>query len=83
MISASQAVSLGRTSSGRNVDQDRSEAVDAENVAQVARCVREKREVRPDNRRVYPAGHRGHAPEERHEQISIGCRIAAELGPTW
>ena len=29
---------------------------------------------------VYPAGHEDVAPEERHEQISIGCRIVAELG---
>jgi DhnA family fructose-bisphosphate aldolase class Ia len=29
---------------------------------------------------VYPAGHEDISPEERHEQIAIGCRIVAELG---
>jgi putative autoinducer-2 (AI-2) aldolase len=29
---------------------------------------------------VYPAGHEDISPEERHEVISIGCRIVAELG---
>jgi class I fructose-bisphosphate aldolase len=58
-----------------------SEAVDAENVAQVASCVAEARVVGvPIVGEVYPAGHEDITPEERHEQISIGCRIAAELG---
>jgi DhnA family fructose-bisphosphate aldolase class Ia len=82
MISAQQAVSLGAdiVLVGMSIKTG-SEAVDAENVAQVARCVAEKREVGvPIIGEVYPAGHEDIAPEERHEQISIGCRIAAELG---
>jgi DhnA family fructose-bisphosphate aldolase class Ia len=82
MISAAQAVALGAdiTLVGMSIKTG-SEAVDAENVAQVARCVAEKREVGvPIIGEVYPAGHEDVAPEERHEQISIGCRIAAELG---
>jgi class I fructose-bisphosphate aldolase len=58
-----------------------SEAVDAENVAQVARSVAEAREAGvPIVGEVYPAGHEDLAPEERFDQISAGCRIAAELG---
>jgi fructose-bisphosphate aldolase, class I len=82
MISAQQAVSLGAdiVLVGMSIKTG-SEAVDAENVAQVARCVAEKREVGvPIIGEVYPAGHEDIAPEDRHEQISIGCRIAAELG---
>jgi fructose-bisphosphate aldolase, class I len=82
MISAAQAVALGAdiVLVGMSIKTG-SEAVDAENVAQVARCVAEKREVGvPIVGEVYPAGHEDVAPEERHEQISIGCRIVAELG---
>ena len=82
MISAAQAVALGAdiVLVGMSIKTG-SELVDAENVAQVARCVAEKREVGvPIVGEVYPAGHEDVAPEERHEQISIGCRIVAELG---
>ncbi|OFW49572.1 MAG: hypothetical protein A2146_06140 [Actinobacteria bacterium RBG_16_67_10] len=82
MISVSQAVALGAdiVLAGMSIKTG-SEAVDAENVAQVARCVAEKREAGiPIVGEVYPAGHEDVAPEERHEQISIGCRIVAELG---
>lgn len=82
MISATQAVSLGAdiVLVGMSIKTG-SEAVDAENVAQVARSVAEKRGAGvPIIGEVYPAGHEDIAPEERHEQISIGCRIAAELG---
>src|SRR5512142_2269139 len=82
MIAARQAVALGAdiVLAGMSIKTG-SEAVDAENVAQVARCVAEKREVGvPLVGEVYPAGHEDLAPEERHEQIAIGCRIAAELG---
>ncbi len=82
MISAAQAVGLGAdvVLVGMSIKTG-SEAVDAENVAEVARCVAEKRDVGvPIVGEVYPAGHEDVAPEERHEQISIGCRIAAELG---
>ncbi len=82
MIPAAQAAALGAdiVLVGMSIKTG-SEAVDAENVAQVARCVAEKREVGlPLVGEVYPAGHEDLAPEERHEQISIGCRIVAELG---
>ncbi len=82
MISAAQAVALGAdvVLVGMSIKTG-SEAVDAENVAEVARCVAEKRVVGvPIIGEVYPAGHEDVSPEERHEQISIGCRIAAELG---
>jgi DhnA family fructose-bisphosphate aldolase class Ia len=82
MISAAQAVSLGAdiVLVGMSIKTG-SEAVDAENVAEVARCVAQKREVGvPIIGEVYPAGHEDVAPEARHEQISIGCRIVAELG---
>ena len=71
MISVQQAVSLGAdiVLVGMSIKTG-SEAVDAE-----------KREVGvPIIGEVYPAGHEDIAPEKRHEQISIGCRIAAELG---
>ena len=82
MISAREAVALGADAVlvGMSIKTG-SEAVDAENVAQVAQCVAEKREVGvPIVGEVYPAGHEDMAPEDRHEQISIGCRIAAEIG---
>ena len=79
---ATQAVSLGAdiVLVGMSIKTG-SEAVDAENVAQVARSVAEKRDAGvPIIGEVYPAGHEDIAPEERHDQILIGCRIAAELG---
>ena len=82
MIPAAQAVALGAdiVLVGMSIKTG-SEAVDAENVAEVARCVAETREVGvPIVGEVYPAGHEDVAPEERHDQISIGCRIVAELG---
>ncbi len=82
MISAAQAAALGADIAlvGMSIKTG-SEAVDAENVAQVARSVAEARDAGlPIIGEVYPAGHEDLAPEERHEQISIGCRIAAELG---
>ena len=82
MISAAQAVSLGAdiVLVGMSIKTG-SEAVDAENVAQVAACVAEKRVAGvPIVGEVYPAGHEDIPPEERHEQIAIGCRIVAELG---
>ena len=82
MISARQAVALGAdvVLVGMSIKTG-SEAVDAENVAQVAACVAEKREAGvPIVGEVYPAGHEDLSPEERHEQISIGCRVVAELG---
>jgi DhnA family fructose-bisphosphate aldolase class Ia len=82
MISAAGALALGAdiVLVGMSIKTG-SEAVDAENVAQVARSVAEAREAGvPIVGEVYPAGHEDLAPEDRHEQISIGCRIAAELG---
>ena len=82
MISAAQAVALGAdiVLVGMSIKTG-SEAVDAENVAQVAACVAEKRVAGvPIVGEVYPAGHEDIPPEERHEQIAIGCRIVAELG---
>lgn len=58
-----------------------SEAVDAENVEMVARAVSEKRIAGiPLVGEVYPAGHEDLPPDERHEQIAVGCRIVSELG---
>ncbi len=82
MISAAGAVALGAdiVLVGMSIKTG-SEAVDAENVEMVARCVAEKRAVGvPIVGEVYPAGHEDVSPEERHEVISIGCRIVAELG---
>jgi DhnA family fructose-bisphosphate aldolase class Ia len=82
LISAGDAVGLGAdiVLVGMSIKTG-SEAVDAENVAQVAACVAEARVVGvPIVGEVYPAGHEDIAPEARHEQIAIGCRIVAELG---
>jgi class I fructose-bisphosphate aldolase len=82
MISAAGAVALGAdiVLVGMSIKTG-SEAVDAENVEMVARCVAEKRAAGvPIVGEVYPAGHEEITPEERHEVISIGCRIVAELG---
>ncbi len=82
MVSAAEAVALGAdvVLVGMSIKTG-SEAVDAENVAMVARCVAEKRAAGvPIVGEVYPAGHEDLSPEERHEQIAIGCRIVAELG---
>jgi len=82
MVSAADAVALGAdiVLVGMSIKTG-SEAVDAENVAVVARAVAEKRAAGvPIVGEVYPAGHEDVEPEERHEVISIGCRIVAELG---
>ncbi|HEX9044951.1 MAG TPA: hypothetical protein VF802_08000 [Candidatus Limnocylindrales bacterium] len=82
MISAVDAVALGAdvVLVGMSIKTG-SEAVDAENVAMVARYVAEKRAAGvPIVGEVYPAGHEDISPEQRHEVISIGCRIVAELG---
>ena len=82
MISASDAIGLGAdiVLVGMSIKTG-SEAVDAENVEMVARCVAEARHAGvPIVGEVYPAGHEDVSPEERHEVISIGCRIVAELG---
>ena len=82
MITAADAIALGAdiVLVGMSIKTG-SEAIDAENVEMVARCVAEKRAAGvPIVGEVYPAGHEDIAPEERHEVISIGCRIVAELG---
>ena len=82
MVSARDAVALGAdvVLVGMSIKTG-SEAVDAENVEMVARCVAEARAAGvPIVGEVYPAGHEDVTPEERHEVISIGCRIVAELG---
>ena len=82
MISAAGAIALGAdvVLVGMSIKTG-SEAVDAENVEMVARCVAEARAAGvPIVGEVYPAGHEDVTPEERHEVISIGCRIVAELG---
>ncbi len=82
IISAADAVALGAdvVLVGMSI-RTGSEAVDAENVAVVARAVADKRLAGvPLVGEVYPAGHEDLSPEERHEQIAVGCRIVAELG---
>jgi len=82
MLSAAEAVALGAdvVLVGMSIKTG-SEAVDAENVAMVARCVGEARAIGvPIVGEVYPAGHEDLSPDERQEVISIGCRIVAELG---
>jgi class I fructose-bisphosphate aldolase len=82
MVTAAGAVALGAdiVLVGMSIKTG-SEAVDAENVEMVGRCVAEKRAAGvPIVGEVYPAGHEDVSPEERHEVISIGCRIVAELG---
>jgi DhnA family fructose-bisphosphate aldolase class Ia len=82
VLTASEAVALGAdvVLVGMSIKTG-SEAVDAENIEIVARAVSEKRRAGvPLVGEVYPAGHEDLSPEERHEQIAIGCRVVAELG---
>lgn len=82
MISAADAVALGAdiVLVGMSI-RTGSEAVDAENVEVVAQAVADKRRVGvPIVGEVYPAGHEDIPPEERQEQIAVGCRVVAELG---
>ncbi len=82
VVSAADAAALGAdvVLVGMSIKTG-SEATDAENVSVVARAVAEKRRVGlPLVGEVYPAGHEDLPPEERQEQIAIGCRIVAELG---
>jgi len=82
MISATDAVALGAdiVLVGMSI-RTGSEAVDAENVEVVARAVADKRRVGvPIVGEVYPAGHEDMTPQERQEQIAVGCRIVAEIG---
>ncbi len=82
VLSAAEAVALGAdvVLVGMSI-RTGSEAVDAENVEIVARAVSEKRAAGvPLVGEVYPAGHEDLPPDERHEQIAVGCRVVAELG---
>ena len=82
MIGAAEAMALGAdiVLVGMSIKTG-SEEIDAQNVEMVARCVAQKRAAGvPIVGEVYPAGHEDISPEERHDQISIGCRIVAELG---
>lgn len=82
MISAADAIALGAdiVLVGMSIKTG-SEAVDAENMEMVARCVAEARHAGvPIIGEVYPAGHEDITPEERQEVISIGCRMVAEVG---
>ena len=82
VLSAAEAAALGADIAlvGMSIKTG-SEAVDAENVEVVARAVSEKRAAGiPLVGEVYPAGHEDLPPEERHEQIAVGCRIVSELG---
>jgi DhnA family fructose-bisphosphate aldolase class Ia len=82
MISAADAIALGAdiVLVGMSIKTG-SEAVDAENMEMVARCVAEARHAGvPIVGEVYPAGHEDISPEERQEVISIGCRMVAEVG---
>jgi DhnA family fructose-bisphosphate aldolase class Ia len=82
VLSAAEAVALGAdvVLVGMSIHTG-SEAVDAENIAVVARAIAEKQRAGvPLVGEVYPAGHEDLSPEQRHEQIAIGCRIVAELG---
>ncbi len=66
----------------RDVDQDRLRGR-RRRERRGGRALRRPRSARPACPivgEVYPAGHEDIAPEERHEVISIGCRIVAELG---
>ncbi len=57
------------------------QAEDARNVELVARYVQEKEQAGvPLICEVYPIGGDFAQPEELHEQVLIGCRMAAELG---
>ncbi len=82
VLTAAEAIALGAdiVLVGMSI-RTGSEAVDAENVEVVARAVAQKRTAGvPIVGEVYPAGHEDLPPDERHEQIAIGCRIVAELG---
>jgi DhnA family fructose-bisphosphate aldolase class Ia len=82
VLSAAEAVALGAdvVLVGMSI-RTGSEAVDAENIEIVARAVSEKRAAGvPLVGEVYPAGHEDLPPDERHEQIAVGCRVVAELG---
>ncbi len=82
VLSAAEAVALGAdvVLVGMSI-RTGSESVDAENVEVVAQAVAQKRRTGvPIVGEVYPAGHEDLPPDERHDQIAIGCRIVAELG---
>lgn len=82
VLTAAEAVALGAdiVLVGMSI-RTGSEAVDAENVEVVARAVAQKRVAGvPIVGEIYPAGHEDLPPNERHDQIAIGCRIIAELG---
>jgi len=58
-----------------------SEEVDAENASLFSRCVQQAAELGiPIIGEYYPAGTERMTPEQLHESIRIGCRVAAELG---
>ena len=82
MISAHDALALGAdiALAGFSLHTG-DERMDADNIAVLAKHIAEKRAAGiPLIGEFYPAGAEDLAPEQLHEQVAIGCRIAAELG---
>lgn len=82
MISAHDALALGAdiALAGFSLHTG-DERMDADNIAMLAKHIAEKRAAGiPLIGEFYPAGAEDLAPEQLHEQVAIGCRIAAELG---
>jgi DhnA family fructose-bisphosphate aldolase class Ia len=82
MISAHDALALGAdiALAGFSLHTG-DERMDADNIAVLAKHITEKRAAGiPLIGEFYPAGAEDLAPEQLHEQVAIGCRIAAELG---
>ncbi len=82
MISVAEAVAQGADLViGSLTLQNPDEAEDAGNVEMFAQCVAEKRTLGvPLVGEVFPTGGDDAKPDDLHDTIYVGCRIAAELG---
>jgi DhnA family fructose-bisphosphate aldolase class Ia len=82
MLSVAQAIAAGAdivlASLAINTG---SEQTDAENASLFSRCVQQAAELGvPIIGEYYPAGTDNMTPDQLHDNIRIGCRVAAELG---
>jgi DhnA family fructose-bisphosphate aldolase class Ia len=82
ILSVAQAVALGADVVLASLSINTgSEEVDADNAGRFSACVQQAAELGvPIIGEYYPAGTQKMSSQELHENIRIGCRVAAELG---
>ena len=82
LLSARQAAAMGADVVLASLSINTgSEEVDAQNAGRFSQCVQQAAEAGlPIIGEYYPAGTDNMSPQQLHQSIRIGCRVAAELG---